>query len=70
MKKVIQNIFKVKSLMSLACIGLLWYCTVTGKIEGSDAFSVILMVFTYYFNKKDEDDSPPPSYTESEEIPK
>lgn len=52
MKDALTKLLKVKSILSILCAALLVYCTVTGKIEGKDALTVITMVFTYFFARQ------------------
>ena len=53
MKDALTKLLKVKSILSIVCAALLCYCTVTSRIDGKDALTIIVMVFTYYFAKKD-----------------
>ena len=53
MKDALTKLLKVKSILSILCAALLVYCTITNKIDGKDALTIIVMVFTYYFAKKD-----------------
>lgn len=57
MKDALTKLINLKTILSLVCSGLLVYCTVSGKIDGKEAFAIIVMVFTYYFNKKDDHDA-------------
>lgn len=52
MKESFAKLLKVKSILSLLCAALLCYCTITNKIEGKDALTVITMVFTYFFARQ------------------
>lgn len=54
MKEAFTKLLKVKSILSLLCAGLLVYCSVTNKIDGKDALTIIVMVFTYYFARQNK----------------
>ena len=54
MKQLLQNIanlFKVKTLITLATMSLFVYLSVKGKLPVETTTMVIGMVVTYYFNK-------------------
>lgn len=53
MKDALIKLLKIRSILSLVCAALLVYCTVTKTIDGKDALTIIVMVFTFFFAKRD-----------------
>lgn len=53
MKKALINLFKVKSLITLAIIIVFCVLALRGDLPIETTTMVIGMVITYYFNKKD-----------------
>lgn len=49
--KIIENLFKVKTIITLATTGLFIYLAVKEILPVETSSMVIGMVFTYYFNK-------------------
>lgn len=54
MKEAFINLLKVKSIWSLTAAAMFCYLTVSGKISGEIAMSLITAIVTYYFTKKEE----------------
>lgn len=52
-KEKIAKLIDLKSIVTLCLTGLLIYGLVSGKFEGKDVFTIVVMVFTFYFAKKD-----------------
>lgn len=52
-KKAIANLFKVKSLMTIAVMGVFVYLAIQEKIDSAVTSSVITAVITYYFTKSE-----------------
>lgn len=55
MKNALLNLLKCKSLWSITSMAMFIYLTVTGKISGEIAMSVITMVATYFFTKREDE---------------
>jgi hypothetical protein len=49
--KILENLFKVKTIITLATTGLFIYLAVKEILPIETSSMVIGMVFTYYFNK-------------------
>lgn len=52
MDKVLNFIFDMKNILSLNAAVVFSYLTVTGKLDAQDAFTIILMVFTFFLGSK------------------
>lgn len=66
MKKTIENLLKVKSLMSMAAIAMFIWLVVTKTISGEQAMTIISMVFTAYFVHTAVNKQAPSEESESE----
>lgn len=51
MKNAFINLLKIKSIITLVCLGVFVYASVTGLLPMDTVSMIIVMVFTYYFNK-------------------
>lgn len=49
--KILENLFKVKTIITLATTGLFIYLAIKEILPIETSSMVIGMVFTYYFNK-------------------
>lgn len=49
--KILENLFKVKTIITLATTGLFIYLAIKEILPVETSSMVIGMVFTYYFNK-------------------
>lgn len=48
---VIVNLFKVKSIVTFATIGVLIYCVINNKLDDATITAIIIMVFESLFGK-------------------
>lgn len=51
MKKVIANLFKIKSIITLALTAALIYGFIVGTVSSEVFIPYVTMVLTFYFNK-------------------
>jgi len=49
MKSIIANLLKIKSIITLAVLALLWYTVIHGMVEGKFIETVVMMVISFYF---------------------
>ena len=56
MKKNLANLFKVKTIISLAVIFTTCYLTIRGSLDTETFMVVTSAIITYYFNKKEDKD--------------
>ena len=49
--KIIEDLLKIKSIITLLVFGVFAYLSIIGKIEPKDVMFILGMVATYYFNK-------------------
>jgi hypothetical protein len=54
MKQALINLLKVKSLMTLAVMGVFIVLALKGKLEAETIAFVISSIITYYFTKSDK----------------
>ena len=50
--KFLTFFLDMKNILSIGALGVFVYCTVTGLIDGQDAFTVILMTFSFFLGSK------------------
>lgn len=51
MKKIIENLLKVKSIVTFVACGILVYCVVKGSLEEATVTAILMMVFQNLFDK-------------------
>lgn len=56
MIKNISNLFKVKTIISLAVIFTTCYLTIVDKLDTETFMVITSAIITYYFNKKESSD--------------
>lgn len=56
MMKNISNLFKVKTIISLAVIFTTCYLTIVDKLDTETFMVITSAIITYYFNKKESSD--------------
>lgn len=56
MIKNIANLFKVKTIISLAVIFTTCYLTIVDKLDTETFMVITSAIITYYFNKKESSD--------------
>ena len=49
--KIIEDLLKIKSIITILSFGVFAYLSIIGKIEAKDFMLILGMVATYYFNK-------------------
>lgn len=52
MKKIIENLLKIKSIITLVILFVFIYCVVNNVITPENIMVIISMVITFYFAKK------------------
>lgn len=52
MKKIIQNLFKIKSIVTIAVLAMFVYGVVTGLLGGEQIMTIVSIVITFYFAQK------------------
>jgi len=50
--KVMTFVLDMKNILSIGALAMFVYCTVTGLISGDDAFTIILMTFSFFLGSK------------------
>ena len=53
MKNVLKNLFKIKSIVTIAVTAVFIYCTINGTLSTEQIMVIVTMVITFYFAKKD-----------------
>ena len=56
MKKNLANLFKVKTIISLAVIFTTCYLTIKGNLDTETFMVITSAIITYYFNRKEKED--------------
>lgn len=52
MKKILENLLKIKSLVTIAVVAVFVWCAVTGGLTTENIMVVVTMIITFYFTKK------------------
>lgn len=47
--KMFENLLKIKSIITIVCLGLFAYCVVSGKINGEQLLVVFSTIIGFYF---------------------
>ena len=55
MKKQINKLIDLKTIITISITGCLIYGFVVGKVNAEQFMTIATMVFTFYFSKKDKD---------------
>lgn len=56
MKKRIEKLIDLKSIITIAITGCLIYGFITGKVNNEQFMTLATMIFTFYFAKRDKGD--------------
>ena len=51
MKKILENLFKVKSIVTFVACGVFVYCVAKGSLEEATVTAILMMVFQNLFDK-------------------
>lgn len=51
MKKIVENLFKVKSIVTFVACGVFVYCVVKGSLEEATTTAILMMVFQNLFDR-------------------
>lgn len=51
MKKILENLFKVKSIVTFVACGVFVYCVTKGSLEEATVTAILMMVFQNLFDK-------------------
>lgn len=49
MKNALQNLLKIKSIITIICLGLFGYCVITGTVSGEQLLVVFSTIIGFYF---------------------
>ncbi len=49
---MLNNLLKIKSIVTLLVIGVFVYCTINGTLSAQDVMMIVTMIVTFYFAKK------------------
>ncbi len=55
-EKILLKLLNVKSLITLAVIGVFCFLAIKGSIDAKDFMIVVMTIVTFYFTKQDKKD--------------
>ena len=50
---ILENLLKIKSIVTLVCMGVFVYMSVTNQLQSEVVAGIISSVITYYFTKRE-----------------